>query len=196
MASVALYGVVSLIALLSSTKYGVSDVSNYTRICSGVSAPLFPEWYALYHATFVAAVSLLSVFIYVAVFIAYQSAMRKAVKTMSTVAETQQQANQRRLTITIGIITVSSVVLFIAPMTLNAITIWMNVRTPGRTFITPMLQANAILNTVIYIVRQSEIRAAMWKVLTCGVRSGDMNEGNNVQVLTPTARFRLNQRAR
>jgi hypothetical protein len=183
LASASLYGIFSLVALLLSTKLGVSDNYNYTRTCSGASAPLFPQWYALFHVTFVAAVSLLSVILYIGVFVAYQSAMRTAVnsRSITQTVETQLQENQRRLTITIGIIMSSSVVFFIAPMTLNAVTIWLKIPTPGRTAITPMLQASAILNTVIYIVRQSEIRAAIWKVLKCRMKGPVQNmvEGNN-----------------
>jgi hypothetical protein len=102
---------------------------------------------------------------------AFTLLMHRIAGTRNTsVAESQQQANQRRLTIAIGIITLSSVILFIAPMIINAITIWFNIAFPGRNYITQMSQLQAILNTVIYIVRQSEIRSAMLRVLKCRIK--------------------------
>ena len=109
----------------------------------------------------------LSVVLYIAMFFAY----RKVVSTQVTPgsANDQQILVQRRLAVTLGMIVVCTLILFILPSTVVAVSGFLNINLPAPVIsaIGSLTRISTIVDIGIYIFRQKEIRSGMWNILRC-----------------------------
>lgn len=167
----ALFWLLSLIILWLSTYFYVGPVTPNTRLC----ALPHPQWYARYLYTFLALFGCLSVSIYAGVFFAYRRATR-----MVFPSDSEQEATehflilQRRLTVTLGIITVSTLFCSILPTIHYTIFIWLNRPIPYQFIIANLSRITPVVHVAIYVYRQREIRAGMWGVITLNINESTL----------------------
>jgi hypothetical protein len=158
---VGILGVILLLHLLGSA-YFFPQPMEITKICS---AAAFSVNFSLFMYTSVSVVGCSSVFIYVGVFFAYRKATRKP--TQVSMQSNEQHLMERRLTVTLGIISLSTLFLFTVPYSILAVTHWMNVPTPQSFLLIDLSRISAFINVVIYVQRQKEIRQGMWNLIRC-----------------------------
>jgi hypothetical protein len=101
-----------------------------------------------------------------------------------TGGDLNQAKTERRLTVTLGLITISSLVFFIGPFSVLAIFYYLNYTAPTSiTIALSMLnRVSTIANIVIYVYRQEEVRPGMWKILTCKWSKIGEVQNNNISV--------------
>lgn len=145
------------------TAYYDPNAPNETKACY---TPPLTYSYNLYETTLNAGSGCVSVAINICVFIAYHRAMRQITSSILT-NEQRVLVQQRRLTVTLGIMAVSTLIFYIIPFTVLAVYAWMNVVPPNVTLLFLPVRCSTIINVVIYVTRQKEMRSAMWALLTC-----------------------------
>uniref|UniRef100_A0A914X9U4 G-protein coupled receptors family 1 profile domain-containing protein n=1 Tax=Plectus sambesii TaxID=2011161 RepID=A0A914X9U4_9BILA len=160
----ALFGVFSSAAMLLSTYFGTKNATTVTKMCTN---PGIPYAYNLYQQTMIAGAGYLSVIIYFFVFLSYRRAVRNIAPSTNVIGEQHAVALQRRLTVTLGIITISTFIFFIIPYTIFAVCAWMNVVAPQPSLLATISRFSTIINVVIYMYRQKEMRSEMRALLTC-----------------------------
>jgi hypothetical protein len=163
-AMVTLFGLLSVAAMLLTTYFGTDrDDQNVNKACT--SQVVITLSYNSFHMTFVPGAGLLSVGIYICVYFAYK---RAVVNHRSAGADSNAITNQqRRLTVTLGIITVSTLFLFDIPMSIFAVSALMNVIPPQVVILGIFMRFSIITNVAIYLYRQKEMRAKMWALICC-----------------------------
>jgi hypothetical protein len=174
---VAIYGLTSMSAMLLTTYFYTSPSPKVPKSCA-VGQTSFA--YNLYHSTFVVAAGYVSIAIYLYVFIAYRRASRQIASNTVT-NQRQATAVQRRLTVTLGIIAISTLFFFIAPFTILAVCAWMNVVPPHVLIIGIVARFSTIINVFIYLYRQKEMRQEMWALVRCKMGG---NTATSVMTLT------------
>jgi small-conductance mechanosensitive channel len=122
-----------------------------------------PLWSAALWYTFLAGIGCLSVGIYFGVYIAFRRASRNVLPMpqMRNNAVDQSAIAQHRLTVTLGMITISTSVFFVIPYSMIAWYTWTGDSMPFSVAIANLTRFSPIIHVVIYVSRQSEIRAGM-----------------------------------
>uniref|UniRef100_A0A914UJ58 G-protein coupled receptors family 1 profile domain-containing protein n=1 Tax=Plectus sambesii TaxID=2011161 RepID=A0A914UJ58_9BILA len=168
LAVVAIVALTTLSAMFLSSYFGLPHKENLDRMCTGL---IFPAWFLKFHYSFVTGVNLLSITIYMGVYFFYRRLMKQTAPQSGSDDEVQRSAKQRRLTVTLGIITISTFIFYVCPTTVLAVSTWWSKPVPQQyTFIiAAMTRTCTLINFVIYVVRQREIRQGMWKLLTCRI---------------------------
>uniref|UniRef100_A0A914UW30 G-protein coupled receptors family 1 profile domain-containing protein n=1 Tax=Plectus sambesii TaxID=2011161 RepID=A0A914UW30_9BILA len=137
---------------------------NTTKYCSG-----FPtqHWYDLYQNTLIiTGCGYASVAIYIGVFFVYRRTMRQTAPLSTTANNQQVVEHQQRLTVTLGIITLSTLIFFNIPFTIITVCKWLNVNVP-QAILGIISRFSTIINVVLYIFRQKEMREAIWALVRC-----------------------------
>uniref|UniRef100_A0A914WFA5 G-protein coupled receptors family 1 profile domain-containing protein n=1 Tax=Plectus sambesii TaxID=2011161 RepID=A0A914WFA5_9BILA len=135
---------------LSTYYTTASHVITATKYCSG-----FPTqyWYELYQNTgIVVGCGYFSVAIYIGVFSVYRRAMHQTapLSATSTTSHNQQMVEQQqRLTVTLGIITLSTLIFFNIPYTIFAVYKWLDVAVPQATPLGIISRFSTIINVVL-----------------------------------------------
>uniref|UniRef100_A0A914URT6 G-protein coupled receptors family 1 profile domain-containing protein n=1 Tax=Plectus sambesii TaxID=2011161 RepID=A0A914URT6_9BILA len=174
-ASFFIYFATTCCVLLSTAYYYTlqNPVANFNLLCLG--APYAPG-YVIYHYTFVPVAGALQVIFTIGIFVSYKWRDKLAKSNKATVrstgAEEQHIKIQRRLTVTLGLITISTVLFFITPFSILAFIFFTGITVPAvLTIILAMsCRVSAIANIIIYVSRQKEVRPGMWKILTCNFK--------------------------
>jgi hypothetical protein len=150
------------IAMFVSAYFYAPIYSSYTLLCVGA---IYPRWYTLFSSSYVTAVGVLTVIVYIFLFTVY----RKHLKQMGVGNSNQlrQAANQRRLTVTLGFIAISTTIFFIIPVAIYTYYSWMSVASPYTVPLAIISKVSTIANIVIYVSRQREVRPGMWNILRC-----------------------------
>lgn len=149
--------------MFASTIFGVDTLRDRSRMCDG---SLIPSWLSHGQYIFMTIVGLLSVAIYAKMYFVYRRAVRQVAPGSTN---NRQVQTQQRLTVTLGIIVVCTLFFFILPTTVTLITRWMKLPLPILFYqaLGTVTRFSTVLNIGVYIIRQKEIRAAMWSVLRC-----------------------------
>ena len=150
----ALFGVLSLTAMLLTTYYGTDNIPSAPKLC--LTGTVFPFSYNLFHMTFVAGAGLMSVAIYICVFIVYRHGARNRITSNND----QSNDIQHRLTVTVGIITFSTLFFDILPFSFLSACALLNVVPPEPQLIGVIFRCSTINNVLIYVYRQEEMQAA------------------------------------
>lgn len=146
------------ISLLASTYFYVGPVIPNTRICSYPH----PRWYGHYSYLLVPILGWFSVIVYVGVFLKFRQSSKAIVPRISR----DQAANvQRRLTITLGMLTASTLTFFAIPWTYISSYIWMDKVVPYQFIIASYTRICPIVHVLIFFYRQREIRFGMRRIL-------------------------------
>ena len=159
-AFVALFGVASTTAMYL-TSYFYTDprpISGLT--CSG---NLFSFSYEIFHIASIAGSGYASFVVYIFVFVAYRRAMRKTA-SLTTAHEQTAINTQRRLTVTVGIINISTLS---ATVSFSILSYNGYVRGYNPFYLVPIVRLSTVNNVLIYLYRQKEMRTAMWKLIKC-----------------------------
>uniref|UniRef100_A0A914VX20 G-protein coupled receptors family 1 profile domain-containing protein n=1 Tax=Plectus sambesii TaxID=2011161 RepID=A0A914VX20_9BILA len=172
---IGVYGMISCLAMFASS-YLSPPIGILNRLCSG---PPFPAWYNIFQLSFTAGIGLLSVLIYIGVYVAHGKMLKAAVHER---LNDQQAKRQRRLTVTIGVITVSTCVLFVAPSATIVVCYFAGVPAPFGSALGIMSRTSPIVHFGIYIARQRDIRHAMYRLMTC------KHNGSTAPIQTTTSR--------
>uniref|UniRef100_A0A914WZ48 G-protein coupled receptors family 1 profile domain-containing protein n=1 Tax=Plectus sambesii TaxID=2011161 RepID=A0A914WZ48_9BILA len=163
---VAIFGATSFAAMFLSTYYSIaSHERNVTKYCSG-----FPTqfWYDFYQNTLLINIcGYVSVAIYIGVFFGYRRVKRQTAPLSTTLRNQHMVEQQQRLTVTLGIITMSTLIFFNIPYTIIAVYKLMNVDTPQPTLLGIISRFSAIINVVLYVYRQKEMKKAIWALVRC-----------------------------
>jgi hypothetical protein len=145
-----------------STYFGTDpNVLNVNKLCT--SRVVFTYAYYLFHMTFVPFAGYLSVAIYICVYVAY----RRAVSHNAGASNNAITDQQRRLTITLGIITVSTLFLFSIPLSVFTLCALMGIAAPQPLLLGIFIRFSTICNVAIYLYRQKEMRAKMRALICC-----------------------------
>uniref|UniRef100_A0A914VK82 G-protein coupled receptors family 1 profile domain-containing protein n=1 Tax=Plectus sambesii TaxID=2011161 RepID=A0A914VK82_9BILA len=163
---VAVFGAKSLTAMFFSTYYTqTSHELNATKYCSG-----FPTqfWYDFYQNTLLINIcGYVSVAIYIGVFFVYRRVKRQTAPLSTSSHNQQMVEQQQRLTVTLGIITLSTLIFFNIPYTIIAVYKLLNLDTPQPTLLGIISRFSAIINVVLYVYRQKEMKKAIWALVRC-----------------------------
>uniref|UniRef100_A0A914UXF2 G-protein coupled receptors family 1 profile domain-containing protein n=1 Tax=Plectus sambesii TaxID=2011161 RepID=A0A914UXF2_9BILA len=124
---------------------------------------VFPPWYSQYFYTLISALGFLSILIYFGVFVAYHRA--QSALPSNVLNQQSHNAMQRRLTVTLGIVCFSTLFLFTIPYGIFAWGKWTKTYITIGSLLGNMTRMSSIVNVVIYIVRQKELRTAMVKLV-------------------------------
>lgn len=111
--------------------------------------------------------------------ITWQSRFRSHIKRPSSAtrhrAIKKQAKAQRRLTVTLGLITISTIIFYIVPFSVVAAIFYMSISAPA--FLTiglaMLCRISSVANILIYMYRQTEVRPGMWKILSCNCWKSD-----------------------
>jgi hypothetical protein len=147
--------------MLLTTYFDTSKLSTTPKLCSTAS---FSRSYDYFQATLNTGAGYVSVGIYICVFIAYRRAKRQIV---SHHEDQIMAAQERRLTVTLGIITISTLFLVVIPDTIYFVCAFMNVPPPETALLGIINRLSTICNVAIYVVRQKEMRKEMWALIMC-----------------------------
>jgi hypothetical protein len=158
---VVLFGALSMAAMFLATHFETDNTPTAPKLCS--TGTIFPDSYNLFHVAFVAGASYISVVIYICVFFAY----RRATKVRISPNDHTHDSQQRRLTVTLGIITTSTLFLYIIPFSYLSICALMKVVPPFPNVIGVFFRCSTIINVLIYVYRQKEMREEMWALIKC-----------------------------
>jgi hypothetical protein len=161
---VALFGVVSTTAMFLTTYFYTDPGPTVGLTCSH---DLFSFSYEIFHIASIAGSGYASFVVYICVFIAYRRAMRKTASITTVHGHEQRAINgdqQRRLTVTVGLINVSTLC-----ATLSFSLLSYNALTGGVSFflLVPIVRLSTVNNVLIYVYRQKEMRTAMWELIKC-----------------------------
>uniref|UniRef100_A0A914VFS1 G-protein coupled receptors family 1 profile domain-containing protein n=1 Tax=Plectus sambesii TaxID=2011161 RepID=A0A914VFS1_9BILA len=172
---VAIFGATSLTAMFLSTYYtSASHELTATKYCSG-----FPTqyWYDLYQTMLIiTGCGYVSVAIYVCVFFVYRRTTRQTAPLSTSSHNQQMIEQQQRLTVTLGIITLSTLILFNIPFTIFAVCKLLGVSAPQPTLLGIISRFSTIINVVLYVYRQKEMKKAIWALVRCKkVASSSLN---------------------
>jgi hypothetical protein len=147
-----------------SSYFGTSPLlsATNTKVCTLLPTP---HWYYVYHMTLISGAGCVSVAIYIGIFFAYRhnnhvtALARARTNQPHFTISLAKLAIQRRLTVTLGIITVSTLIFFIIPYTILAVTLWIGKDPPQPTVLSVVSKFSTIINVLIYLYRQKEVRS-------------------------------------
>jgi hypothetical protein len=160
---VVLFGVVSSLAMLLSTYFFTLDAQNDTKLCVQLPVSFV---YNLYHYSLLTGAGCISVAIYIGVFVAYRHTMRQ-ISPNSITNEQKAFVLQRRLTVTLGIITVSTLIFFVIPFSILSVYAFMNVVPPQGAVLGTISRFSTIINVAIFVFRQKEMRKEICGLILC-----------------------------
>jgi hypothetical protein len=149
--------------MLLSTYFGTSHLPNINKLCA---RPAAAATYNLYQPTLVAGAGCISVAIYICVFVAYRRTMSQ-ISPNTSLHDQKAIILQRRLTVTLGIITVSTFFLFIIPFSIIAVYTLMNTVLPQAALLGTISRFSTIINVAIYVYRQKEMRREIGALIRC-----------------------------
>jgi hypothetical protein len=159
----ALYGFCSWALMLASVYFDANAaIRPHLRTCAG---QIFPEWYSLYLYAFVCILNCLGVAIYCAVFVSFRRAVARVYANVSP--NDLRDAQDRRLTVTLGIISISTFLCYTLPNLIFGITAVLDIPLPllATQILATIVRMGTIIHFTIYVARQHEVRTAMLRVL-------------------------------
>ena len=158
-----------------STYFDTPPVSSMTMLCANA---VLSSSYNLYHQTHICCAGFASVAIYVGVFFVYRRSVSQ-ISPNGTISAQRALELQRRLTVTLGIITLSTLIFLIIPLSIHAVYAWMNVKIQFSAVTGTISRFSTVINVVIYVYRQKEMRTEMWALLTC--KNANISSVNMIQ---------------
>ena len=166
---VAFFAFASLFAMFLSIYFNKTDAPTVTKMCAVTP---FAYSYTSCQYTLITVASCASVAIYILVFITYRRTMVAISPNISN-SEEEAIAQQRRLTVTLGIISVSTIIFFLIPSAFVTVYAWMHIPlTPTKSVIlAAMIKCSTTINVAIYVYRQREVRREIWKIV--GMQKSD-----------------------
>jgi hypothetical protein len=166
--------------MFTSTYFDTSHTASIPKLCT-VSA--FSHSYNLYNLTVIAGSGLLSVVIYFGVFVVYRRSMNR-IEPRTNDQQQRAIAQQRRLTVTLGIITASTLFLSVIPFIIGVFYVFMNIVFTQSALVGVISRFSTISNVAIYVYRQKEVQTAMWKLVKCRktTATGTLNAIHTVAV--------------
>lgn len=117
-------------------------------------------WYAIYKVTFILFVGIMVVCLYIGTLIRFRITMNKILPT----AIDQYAIQQRSLTVTLGLSTLSTLVLFIGPYSVFAVAAYIGVTPPEPTLLGTLSRFSTIVNSAILVIKQKDIRESLRKI--------------------------------
>uniref|UniRef100_A0A914WCU1 G-protein coupled receptors family 1 profile domain-containing protein n=1 Tax=Plectus sambesii TaxID=2011161 RepID=A0A914WCU1_9BILA len=157
----------TMVTVQTSSSYFLTErVANQRAVCFGPMA--VPAWYSSYDLLFAPICGYISVAIYGGVVVAY----RRHVRSTVSVGGYHHDANlktQKRLTITLGIISFFTLVFYCTPFCLTNSLTWAGLKLPNiyNQMAGIIIRINSVVNLFVYIKRQPDIRNGLLKVVTC-----------------------------
>jgi hypothetical protein len=146
-------------AMFLTTYFQTDNTPTAPKSCP--TGTIFAFSYNLFHTIFVAGASYTSVAIYICVFFAF----RRATKLRISPNDQSHDSQQRRLTVTLGIITSSTFFLFVIPFSYLSVCALMNVDPMYPTLIGVLFRCSMVSDVFIYLYRQKEMREEMWALI-------------------------------
>jgi hypothetical protein len=153
--------------LLSTYSDATTHIPKINKLCG---RPAASPTYNVYQPTLVAGAGCISVAIYICVLFYYRQTMHQIYPNALNYADQRAQkliVRQRRLTVTLGIITASTCFLFIIPFSIIAVYTLMYAGLPQAALFRTISRFSTIVNVAIYVYRQKEIRKEIWALFKC-----------------------------
>uniref|UniRef100_A0A914W3Z6 G-protein coupled receptors family 1 profile domain-containing protein n=1 Tax=Plectus sambesii TaxID=2011161 RepID=A0A914W3Z6_9BILA len=161
------YGIIIGACQFLASYYLTERIADKKQVCLGPTA--VPGWFQGVDSNLTAVFGYLSVVIYIGVYLVFRKHMRRSITDEfgnDDPRRTRQMEMQRRVTVTLGIVTFFTFIFYCAPIAYTSIASYLNIPF-NSSLIWTLTRINSIVNIFIYLVRQQELRRAMISLLLC-----------------------------